>query len=510
MTSIVQTAGGPVRGKADVGAVAFLGVPYAAPPFGPLFMQPPEAPLPWTKALDARSYGDVVPQIPMFGYFGEVCGPKHPAGPNCLNLNVWTPDPDATDLPVFVWFHGGGYFACSNTDDVYNGSSFANRGVVVVTVNYRLGALGYFHLQDQFPDLQSSDNLGLQDQVAALKWVGENIAAFGGDPDQVTIGGESAGAMSCQLLMASPHAKGLFSRAILQSPGVPNGYSKEEANLVTSRMLERLGVEPGHTRRLLTLSTDTLLQAHTEMAIDIATTHDAARYGAKVAAGNMPFQPVYGTRSLPSKPQAVIAEGLASHVDVLMGVTKDESSIVTMTDGGLFTPDVATNLKLVFDGGGDHVLEAYKAAYSHLSDHQLAVRIETDKTFTAVSYQCADNQSSNTPNVWFFRFDWETPKMEGVLGAHHFLDVPFVFNQLHNAQADTLIGDTKPTELAERIHRAWVSFIRTGDPNHEDLPPWPRYTASTRATMLLDTECAVQEHPVDQALLSLWNECRLM
>ena len=189
MGAIVRTAGGQLRGTEEQGVHAFKGIPYAAAPVGPRRLRPPEAAAPWDGVRDARSYGLVALQRPMPGIFGELGTPQNPSGDECLNLNVWTPDPAAGGLPVLVWIHGGAFFAGSGIDDVYNGAAFARDGVVTVTLNYRLGVQGFWHLAAQFPELASSGNLGMLDQIAALQWVQDNISAFGGDPARVTIAG---------------------------------------------------------------------------------------------------------------------------------------------------------------------------------------------------------------------------------------------------------------------------------------------------------------------------------
>ena len=203
-----------------------------------------------------RAYGLTAIQQPMPGIFGELGTPQSPAGDDCLNLNVWTPDPGAGGLPVLVWIHGGAFYAGSGVDDVYNGAAFARDGVVCVTINYRLGVQGFWHLGEHFAELAQSGNIGMLDQIAALQWVQENIAAFGGDPNQVTIAGESAGGMSVSTLMAMPAAKGLFQRAIPQSGAGHNGISSATATMIGGHMLDVLGVQPGDLASLMRIPSE--------------------------------------------------------------------------------------------------------------------------------------------------------------------------------------------------------------------------------------------------------------
>ena len=240
MELTVKTTSGLVRGTdAAHGTYAFKGIPFAAPPVGPLRFRPPERPDAWDGTRDATRYGAVVPQVRTPAELGELFDSKGTHGPDCLNLNVWTPGLGAVGLPVLVWIHGGAFVIGSGSDSLYDGSTFARDGVVCVTINYRLGAAGFHHAGD----VPGSGCFGLLDQVAALEWVQENIASFGGDPNRVTVAGESAGAMSVGCLMGTPAAKGLFRRAIPQSGAASNGMPKESAALIAGELLAKLGVD---------------------------------------------------------------------------------------------------------------------------------------------------------------------------------------------------------------------------------------------------------------------------
>ncbi|MEM9123090.1 MAG: carboxylesterase family protein, partial [Pseudomonadota bacterium] len=261
---------------------------------------------------------------------------------------------------------------------------------------------------------------------------------------------------------------------------------------------------------LLAVETTALLEATGALFMDAIESGDTDKYPAKLVGGKMPFQPVFDTLSLPLPPQTALAQGAASDLEILMGVTHHEFSVVMAADGGVFTPDVAKDMDVVFNGDGQSIITAYRDAFPGISDYDLAVRLESDKTFTAISFDCADRLADTKTPIWFYRFDWETPQLDGALGAHHFLELPFVFNQMDTPQAATLVGDERPYDLARTIHAAWVAFIKTGDPNHDGLPAWPNYTAKNRETLLLKDESTLVSHPFDPDLLARWRASTLL
>ncbi|MDH3756184.1 MAG: carboxylesterase/lipase family protein [Acidimicrobiia bacterium] len=503
----VQIASGGVQGADDGGTHAFKGIPYAAPPVGAKRLRPPQPVEPWDGVRPATDYGLVALQQPMPGIFGELGTPQNPAGDDCLNLNVWTPDPGASGLPVLVWIHGGAFYAGSGIDDVYNGASFASNGVVCVTINYRLGVQGFWHLGEHFADLSDSGNLGMLDQIAALRWVQENIAAFGGDPNQVTIAGESAGGMSVSTLMAMPAARGLFHRAIPQSGAASNGISAPTATMIAGHMLDMLGVEPGDLDALERVPSELMLQTQQKLGDELAETRDPNRFG-EAAASAMAFQPTYGTEALPEIPLAAIAGGSASDIDVMIGTTMEEALIFLVDLKEMFNEELVT---ATMDGvfgmagkDGSAALAVYQQRLPGAEYHELVAAIETDRMFTVPAIRMADAQAGHNANIWMYRFDWRTPAAGGAWGAHHFLEVPFAFNMLDNPQAQGFVGDDPPQALADKVHAAWVSFVKGGDPNNDALPTWPRYEPADRPTMLLDETPAVVNRPDDERV-ALWD-----
>src|SRR4051794_3423619 len=473
MGVMVRTAFGSVEGTRDDGVHAFKGIPYAAPPVGARRFRAPVPPETWDGARDASRYGLVARQQPMPGIFGEYGTPPNPAGDDCLNLNVWTPDPGRSGLPVLVWIHGGAFYAGSGIDDVYNGSRFARDGVVTVSLNYRLGAQGFWNLADDFPELADSGNLGLLDQVAALEWVQDNISAFGGDPSQVTIAGESAGGMSVTTLLATPPARGLFRRGVPQSGAGHNGISAPTAANIGRQLLDLLGVRPGDLDALASIDDDALLNAQAKLNAELGATRDPERFG-EAAASAMSLQPTYGTDVLPQRPIDAIAAGVAADIELLVGTTKEEALIFLVDLAELFDEATVTaTMNATFGGeaAGERALDVYRRRRPGARPHELVAAIETDRMFTVPALRLADAQVRHQPNVWMYRFDWRTPIRDGAHGAHHFLEVPFAFDQLDNPQARGFAGDHPPQALADAAHAAWVAFATNGDPATDQLPP---------------------------------------
>jgi para-nitrobenzyl esterase len=507
MSTRITTSSGTIEGTETNGVHAFKGIPYAATPAGNLRLRPPVRPDPWDGVRDATQYGLTAVQQPMPGLFGELGTPQSPAGDDCLNLNVWTPDLGGAGLPVLVWIHGGAFYAGSGVDDVYNGTSFAQNGVVSVSINYRLGVQGFWHLGEHFAELAESGNIGMHDQVAALKWVQENIGAFGGDPGQVTIAGESAGGMSVGTLMAMPAAKGLFHRAIPQSGAGHNGISADTASMIGGHMLDMLGVAPGDLDALMRVPSDIMLSTQVKLSDELSETRDPSRFG-EAAASAMAFQPTYGTAALPQRPIDAIAAGSAANVDVMTGTTMEEALIFIVDLKDVFNEElVGATVDAVFGAvgrDGSAVLDTYRGSRPGAESHELAAAFETDRMFTIPAIRLADAQVAHNPNTWLYRFDWRTPMGDVERGAHHFLEVPFAFDQLDNPQARGFVGDNPPRALADATHQAWVSFIKDGNPNHAGLPDWPRYASDTRPTMHFDEPCSVSNRPNDDEI-ALWD-----
>ena len=378
-TTIVVTRDGAVRGAVTDGVHTFKGIPYAAPPFGANHLRAPQPAEPWTGVRDALVDGAKPPQPPFPGTENAPAPwDRAPVGEDCLNLTIWTPDPGKVGLPVMIWITGGSFRAGSNA--WYDGSRFARDGVVCVAINYRSGPEGFLYLRD------GTANRGLLDQVAAMEWVRQNIAAFGGDPDKVTICGESAGAMSIGMLLAVPRAAGLFRRAILQSGAADRVVSANTARRIGELFAEKLGVAPTQAA-MAAVSWERLIAAHAALDADVTANPDPDLWGLSMA-GAMLTQPVIDGDVIPSAPLERIRAGSAAGVDVIVGTNVDDwrmflaftGAIDQITDEMLSGP-VRQYGPQTFAAYGlpvERALGAYRAAYPAASPGELLAAIQTD------------------------------------------------------------------------------------------------------------------------------------
>jgi para-nitrobenzyl esterase len=486
--AIVVTSGGQVKGRTDGEVTAFLGIPYAAAPVGEKAFQAPE-PVNWDGVRDATELGATAPQPGYEPPYDTLLSNPAIPGPDFLNVNVWTPG--GSGLPVLVWFHGGAFRNGSNAVREYDGTAFARDGVILVGVNYRLGIQGFGVIPG------SPSNRGLLDQVAALRWVQENIAAFGGDPARVTIAGESAGAMSVATLMSIPAAKGLFRRAIVQSGSAGVAALASDAGAVSAEVAKRLGVECS-AAGLASVSVEDLLAAQRVVAIEMRLKPDPARWGVStiaVGGGIMPVMPVIDNELIFDVPIDAIASGAAEGVDVLAGSTSDEFSFFTVPSG-LAAAVTAEMLPVALAGMGvpPEVTAAYVAGRPEQSPGEVLSAVVTDSTFTIPTIKLAAAQRPHgTP--YLYEFAWRSP-LEG-LGACHSLELAFMFDTLSTATSP-LYGDAAPQELADTMHAVWVTFATTGDPG------WPSYEESTRAVMTFHHPTSALKSAPRAAELAVW------
>ena len=485
MSAVVKTAHGELRGSVADGVHAFLGVPYAAPPSGAYRLRPPQPVEPWDGVRDATRFGPTPPQIAP----PESAGSEWDTGvtgEDYLLLNVWTPDPGAAGLPVMVWIQGG-EFELSSTA-AYDGSRFARDGVVCVVINWRVGADGFLYLGDGIA------NVGLLDQVAALEWVRDNIAAFGGDPGNTTVFGESAGAMSIGTLLAMPRAEGLFRRAITQSGAAHHVSPADTALRVGRHLAEKLGVPP--TREAIAaVPVERVLAAQAELGAELAAP-DPGRWGPEMVT-TMPWQPVVDGDVVPGPPLQRIAAGAAADVDLMVGSNTDEwrlflvitGEIGQITDAALTGPvDVHRRHALAAYGlPAESALAAYRARYAGAGPGDLLAAVQTDWWIRVPALRLADSHAGSPAGTYMYEFAWQSPGF----GAAHALEVPFVFDILGPGSRlfGPLLGEDPPQALADTMHAAWVSFATTGDPG------WPRYDLTRRATMRFDITSAVVDDP---------------
>ncbi len=417
---------------------------------------------------------------------------------DCLSLNVWTPGTDDHLRPTMVWIHGGGFQSGSGSSPIYSGQGFITSETVLVTLNYRLHALGFLYLDELF-GMSGSANVGLTDQIAALRWVQDNIAAFGGDPANVTVVGESAGAMSIGCLMAMPGTAELFSRAIVQSGAGKHVIGPSAATDVARHVLDEIEVKVGDMDSLLATSAERITSATASLTPSVVAELFEHEFSASMA-----FQPVVDGINLRTSPTEAIKSGASDCIDLLIGTCADELRLVTwgMARGGPTRPfDPAVARQLSRRGISiEHAVATYERDHPGDAplDYQSAMETDFRYTFPAAEFALA-HQPFN-PNVWVYRFDWGTPILDGALRACHAIEVPFVFRTL--AEAGEFVGPNPPEVLAKLVHSAWVAFARTGDPSVPGLSPWPRYEESRRTVAVLDIVPSLADDP--------WRERRLL
>ncbi len=499
MASVVATRQGRIEGRRQRDVQVFLGIPFARPPVGPRRFHAPAPPVSWSGVRSARRVGPAAPQIgpvsPMIRTLIGAAGSKQ--SQDCLYLNVWTPGADNGRRPVMVWIHGGAFILGSGSTPLYSGGRLAQRGdVVVVTINYRLGALGFLNwnaLCDE-PDRPPA-NVGLRDQIAALEWVRDNIEAFGGDPDNVTVFGESAGAMSVGTLLGTPRARGLFHRAILQSGAAHNVSSPELADRVSRNYVEALGVQETPTTALAQLSVTELMrgQARTTASIGLAD-------------GVLAWQPCIDGDLLTEQPLDAIERGLSADVPVMIGTNRDEWKLFMAGDRfRLSERKLNERLQRLLPGfnkeGVAHA-ELAATAYATVKGIRGAepaerwASFQTDRVFRYPASCLADLQSNHQPDTYAYLFEWSPPIVGRWLGACHGLELPFVFGGLRAVLLRAgLVTNPGAQRLCDRIQDAWIAFARQGSPGHEKLPDWPAYSRSSRYTMSLGDECWLREDP---------------
>ena len=496
MRPVLETTSGKLAGRTVVGITRFLGVPYARPPVAKLRFRPPQPPEPWPNVREAAVFGCSAPQTEFPGRTlpGTSVGPQ---GEDCLYVNLWTPALDGGKRPVLVWIHGGSFTGGSGSQGFYDPVALVRRGdVVVVTLNYRLGALGFLYLGARGASrLGATANLGLLDQIEALAWVRDNAAVFGGDPANVTIFGESSGGRSVATLLGTPAARGLFGRAIAQSGAASHGHDEASACAVSEEFLRELEIPESALERLREVPVAALLEAQSRVV--------TRRIGTP---GWLPFQPVVDGVVLPEPALAAIRTGLSRSVPLLVGSNRDEWKLFAALDPRLRALDEAGLVERVRARipGGDSarakaLLEGYRGSHeARVGTTPLDVfcALETDRVYRIPCLRLADAQRAAGGRVFAYHFTRPAALLGGSLGACHAAEVPFVFGSVGAPAGIEWSGSGPEVEaLAAGVMDAWTSFARDGVPHARDLPEWLPYTTERRETFVLGTPCHMELDP---------------
>lgn len=505
MEPVCMTRQGAVRGRmSEQGVASFLGIPFAAAPFGPRRFHAPVPPASRKGVWEAHVYGATAPKAPYMPPFDSLIPEDLDRdGENCLNLNVWTPQPGPNgNLPVLVWLHGGAFSNGSGGVSAYDGGAFARDGVVCVTVNYRLGVDGFLHLKGV------PDNRGLLDQIAALEWVHENITSFGGDPDRVTVFGESAGAMSIGALLRMERARGLFRRAVLQSGAAHHFLRPASAALIAGRLAGNLGIAPT-AEAFAGVPLAELMSAQGKLRAELGSRPDPCLWG-EASLNMMPFEPVFPELALP---------GPDCGVDLLVGSNREENRLFMVPTERLDTIS-EKRLRLLLTGYGldaDDALAVYRATRPGAGPGELFDAVVTDWFYRIPALRLAEA----VPGSHVYEFAWRSPQYGGRLGACHGCELGFVFDNLGDPSYAAMLGACPPQSLADAMHGTWVAFATTGDPGWaayevaDSVLPGTAVRGATaqgtarpsRTTMVFGEQSAAESDPRAQER-ALWSGVR--
>lgn len=506
---VVETASGCVVGMTSAGVHVFKGIPYGASTAGTHRFMPPRKPDPWTGVREAIVYAGRSPQAAAGAQRPELATvwgavDTLPVGEDCLTLHVWTPALDKAKRPVMVWLHGGAFSYGSANSPRYDSTNLAGRNdVVVVAVNHRLNIFGHLDLSGVGDArFASSGNVGLLDLVAALEWVRDHAARFGGDPGNVTIFGQSGGGGKVCALLAMPGARGLFHKAIVQSGASVRFAERERTSRLAEAVLKHLGLRPDQLDVLQALPLARLQEAVEPAQKTLPRPHYPLldRYN---------FGPVIDGDVLPAHPFDPASSALSDEVPILIGGTKDESAIFLAPDDAVWNRTVSEDelrkrIAAVAGDDADTLLAYYKRRDPTASPAERLITALTASNFGVRSVLLVERKAARAKApVWMYSFDWQTPAFGGRLKSPHSVEVPFVFDTLG------VIGEAHRTPgaqaLADRVSRTWAAFARHGTPANNGIPAWPAYSAERRATMLLDDTCRVVVDP-DGEVRPLWEK----
>lgn len=481
---IIETKQGKIKGYEREEIKKFKGIPYAEPPVGKLRFRSSIPKESWSGVLDCTKFGPDVPQRESF--FTPQPRPLQDEE-KCLTLNVWTPEIDDSKRPVLFWIHGGGFSFGSGSRT--NGTNLAKLGnAVIVSINYRLGIFGYIFIQDEIA------NLGQLDQITALQWVRDNIILFGGDPNNVTIFGESAGGAAVSTLMAMPPAKGLFNRVISQSGAAHPGWFHPRPGIRgAERIMTALGIKGFDIDALKKVPTQKIVKVQTKMELE-----------ARAQGRNFPYGVYIDGKTLLKHPLEALRDGFASDVELIVGTNQDEVKLYTaitppmenLDEEGLFNRTHRMISRFNQDEGvAQKIIETYKKAREG-EPQEILDAISTDFRFRISGLRLAEAQCKHQPNVYSYLFTYKSPEMGGKLGACHALEIAFVFGTFGDKARGITPKKSKETDiLSEKMMNSWISFAQNGNPSHDGIPKWNPYDLENRSTMFFGTEVKLVNDP---------------
>ncbi|HTX76209.1 MAG TPA: carboxylesterase/lipase family protein [Terracidiphilus sp.] len=497
--AVVETASGKVRGSSRNGIFTFKGIPYAASTAGAARFLPPQKPAPWTGVRSSMTYGQVCPQPARAGWANDEEAwlfnwDDGQPGEDCLRVNIWSPGLDNRKRPVMFWLHGGGYTAGSGQElPSYDGESVARRGdVVVVSINHRLNVLGYLNLADYGSQYADSANVGMLDIVAALEWVRDNIAGFGGDPGTVMIFGQSGGGGKVSTLMAMPSAKGLFHRAICESGSTLRVGNEDVSRSTAAALLKELGLDKSSVEKLHDIPIADLEAAAVKVTRPPRLTGVINIRSMSERPG---WYPVMDSRIVAQHPFDPQASPLSASVPLLAGSTLNEFTT------GINRPDAfdMTQAELekhaadAYQDRAGQVIASYRQLYPNANPFQLWSVIATTGMRRNVVEQCARKAAQNAAPAYCYQFAWQTPILNGRLMSFHCSELAFVFN--NTARCDRMTGDGEAARaLAAKMSDAWIAFTRTGNPGTKALPHWKPFTDAARTTMIFNDTCEAKDN----------------